>query len=260
MSLGLASAASAAEVSLTVSTPSPLAEGGTAQTRLRVGTVAGATSGFDTQWDVPAPPTPSSSLVTLAAGIVASSLPPDQQNLLWDFREDVFPQTWTIEVTSDQTGPVSLSWQTTGSGNTCAPVGWTLEDTFGGTRVNLNASSGNSYQYMGPSPRTRRFTVTADVPSVQQTPSIPGNLWSPRQGRASVYLAWSGVGDSTVRYHVYRDTGQGSARLASAPIAATSYVDTNVDRAKLVTYRVSAITESGCESGLSTPLAVAPHR
>lgn len=257
--MGTASAAAAAEVSLTVSTPSPLAEGGTAQTRLRVGTVTGATSGFDTQWDVPAPPLPSDNFVTLSANVVAASLS-DQQKLLWDFRENIFPQTWAIEVTSDQTAPVTLSWQVTGSGGGCAPVGWTLEDTFSGTRLALNTTSSHSYQYMGPSPRTRRFVVTAEASPGQHPPSAPGNLWSPRQGRASVYLAWSGAGDSTVRYHVYRDAGQGTVRLTSTPIATTSYVDTGVDRTNLVTYRVSAVTESGCESGLSGALALEPHR
>jgi hypothetical protein len=259
MWLGLASAAAAAEVSLTVSTPSALAEGGMAQTRLRVGTVAGATSGFDTQWDVPAPPIPSSSLVTLAAGIVAPSLLPDRQNLLWDFREEVFPQTWTIEVTSDQTAPVSLNWQTTASGNACVPIEWTLEDAFSGTRVGLNASSSDSYQYAGSNPRTRRFIVTADAPLAQEAPPVPGNLWSPRQGRGSVYLAWSGSG-SAVRYHVYRNTGDGDIRLTPVPIATTSYVDTGVDRSKRSIYRIRAVKESGCESEFSGALTVAPHR
>jgi hypothetical protein len=258
--LGVASATAAAEISLTVSTPSALAERGTAQTQVRIGTVTGATSGFDTRWDVPAPPTPSNGLVTLSAGVVPSLPPSDQPILLWDFREGVFPQTWVIDVTSDQTAPVTLSAQTAGDDNACAPVEWTFEDTYSGTRVNLNASASYAYQYMAPAPRTRRFIVTAETPLAQQPPSVPRNLWSPRQGRASVYLAWSGAGDPAIRYHVYRDTGQGSARLTSAPIAATSYVDTGIPRTDRVTYHVSAVAESGCESERSSALAIAPHR
>jgi hypothetical protein len=77
----------------------------------------------------------------LDAGVVASPLLADHELLLWDFREDVFPQTWAIDVTSDQTDPVTLVWQATGSGNPCAPVGWTFEDTFSGTRVDLTGTS-----------------------------------------------------------------------------------------------------------------------
>lgn len=257
--LGMASVAAAAEVALTISTPSPVAEGGTAQTRLRMGVVAGATAGFDTQWDVPAPPTPSDGTVTLSAGIVPSALLSDQQVLLWDFREETYPQAWAIDVTSDQSAPVTLSWQTTGSANACAPTDWTLEDTYSGTRVDLSTGISHVYQYAGPLPRTRRFVMTADAPSAQPPPA-PGNLWSPRQGRASVYLAWAGTANTAVRYHVYRETDQRAVRLTATPIATTSYLDSGVDRTTAVTYRVTAVAESGCESGSSGAMTLAPHR
>lgn len=256
--VGLASTAGAAEVSLTVSTPSSAAEGGIAQTRLRMGTVAGATAGFDTQWDVPAPPSRSDGVVALSAGIIPSELLPGQP-LLWDFRAETFPQTWTLDVTSDQNAPVTFGWQATG-GNACASPSWTLEDTYSGARMDLSAPSGQGYQFIGQAPRTRRFVVTAEAPSAQQPPSVPGNLWSPRQGRASVYLAWAGTGQATVRYHVHRETNQGTVRLTPTPIAATSFVDTGVDRTAAVTYRVTAVAESGCESGYSTALTLAPRR
>ena len=259
MCLGTATAAAGADVALTVSIPSPLAEGGTAQTRLRMGVVAGATAGFDTQWDVPAPPTPSDSVVTLLAGVVPLPTLPDQQVLLWDFRGETFPQAWTIDVTSDQASPVTLSWEAT-DGNACAPIAWTLEDMFSGSHVDLSASSSNAYQYMAPAPRTRRFVVTAEAPLAQQRPPAPQNLWSPRQGRASVYLAWSGGAMSEVRYHVYRLTDQGTVRLTTAPIGTSSFVVTGVDRTSPVTYHVTAVTESGCESTYSVPLTLSPHR
>jgi hypothetical protein len=255
----MASAAAAAEVALTVSTPSSMAEGGTAQTRLRIGVVTGATAGFDTRWDVPAPPTPSDSVVTLSAGVAPSPLLSDQP-LLWDFREEVFPQTWTIDVTSDQSVPVTLSWEATGSANACAPTRWVLEDSFSGARVDLNTGASHVYQYAGPSPRTRRFVVTAEAPSAQQPPPAPENLWSPRQGRASVYLAWAGTGNASVRYHVHRETDHGAVRLTATPIATTSYVDTGVDRTTTVTYRVTAVIEGGCESDYSSALTLGPHR
>ena len=259
MWLGMATAAAASDVLLTVATPSPLAEGGIAEARLRLGVVPGATVGFDKQWDVPAPPSPSGSFVTLMAGIVPSPTDVNQQ-LLWDFREETFPQTWTIDVTSDQTAPVTLSWQSTPSGNSCAPVEWTLEDAFSGTRLSLNAGAGSSYEYLAPSPRTRRFLVTAEAPQVEEAPPTPQNLWSPRQGRASVYLAWSDVVIADVRYHVYRQTDQGPVRLTTTPLDGSSYVVTGVDRSAPVTYQVTAVGTSGCESPYSSPLTLPAHR
>lgn len=257
LGVSMASAALAAEVSLTVSIPSPLAEGGTASTQLRMGVVPGATTGFDSRRDVPAPPAPSESLVTLSAYV----LPPpmtSQSELLWDFREETLPQTWTVEVISDQTAPITLGWSATGSGDACAPIEWHIEDQYSGARMNMGTGP-EQYQYLGSSPRTRRFVVTVEALPGQQAPSVPSNLWSPRQGRGSVYLAWSGSG-SAVRYHVYRDTGGGDIRLTPVPIATTSYVDTGVDRSIRSIYRIRAVIESGCESEFSSALTVAPHR
>ncbi len=259
VSLGMASAALAADVSLTISIPSPVAEGGTASTQLRMGVVPGATAGFDTRWDVPAPPTPSENLVTLSAGIVT---PPsgNNQQLLWDFRDETLPQSWTIKVTTDQPDPVTLGWTTTGSGNPCSPLTWSMEDLYSGTRMDLDATVPHEYHYSGPVPRTREFMVTADAAPTRPQPSSPTTLWSPRQGRASVYLAWSPSGDSSVNYHVYRETDQGSNRLTTSPIAATAYVDTGVDLTKPVTYYVTAIVPTGCESPRSNGYRVTPRR
>jgi hypothetical protein len=254
----MASAALAADVSLTVSIPSPMAEGGTASTQLRMGMVPGATAGFDTRWDVPAPPTPSENLVTLSAGIVMSPSGNNQQ-LLWDFRDEALPQSWTIAVTTDQPDPVTLGWTTTGSGNACSSLTWTMEDLYSGARVNLN-SAVQGYQYSSPGPRTREFRIMAAAVPSQSQPSSPTNLWSPRQGRASVYLAWSPSGDSTITYHVYRETDQGSNRLTSSPIAATAYVDTGVDLTKPVTYHVTAVSPAGCESPQSNGFSLMPRR
>lgn len=260
MWLGLAGVAAATEVSLTVSIPSPLAEGGTASTQLRMGVVPGATNGFDTQWDVPAPPVPSENFVTLSASVVPPPSATGQQVLLWDFREEAVPQTWTIEVTSDQPDQITLGWTATGSGNACMPVDWSMEDLYSGVRLALNADPSQGYEYSGPGPRTRRFVVTANAVGTQSPPSAPGNLWSPRQGRTTVYLAWTGGGDPAIKYHVYRETDQGTTRLTSSPIATTSYVDTRLDRTTPVTYHVTAVTGSGCESPQSDGHQLMPRR
>jgi hypothetical protein len=257
--VGMASVAMATDVSLTVSIPSPLAEGGTASTQLRMGVVPGATAGFDTRWDVPAPPTPSENLVTLSARVVPPPSATGQHVLLWDFREEAFPQTWTIEVTSDRPDPITLSWTATGNSDACMPVAWIAEDLYSGTRLVLGADPGQEYQYSGPGPRTRQFVVTADAAPAQSPPPTPGNLWSPRQGRTTVYLAWTGGGDPAIKYHVYRETDQGTMRLTPSPIAATSYVDTGLDRTTPVTYYATSVTGSGCESPKSDGYRLMPR-
>lgn len=254
MWIGMASAAMAAEASLTVSIPSPLAEGGTASTQLRMGLVSGATPGFDTRRDVPAPPAPFESLVTLSARVLPAPSLTGQPPLLWDFRDETLPQSWTVEVISDQAAPITLDWSAIGSGDTCAPITWSIEDQYSGARMEMSAGPGHEYHYSGPGPRTRRFVVTANA-ALGQFPAAPVNVWSPRQGRTSVYLAWTGSGDPSITYHVYRETDQGTTRLTPLPIAATSYVDTGLDRAIPVTYHVTAVTGSGCES----PRSDGPH-
>jgi hypothetical protein len=116
-----------------------------------------------------------------------------------------------------------------------------------------------NYEYHNTVGVTRRFVVSA-AEVLAMSPATPRNLWSPRQGRASVYLAWAATGNTTVRYHVHRETDQGSVRLTATPIATTSYVDIGVDQTTAVTYRVTAVAESGCESDYSTALTLVPHR
>ncbi len=245
----------AIELALTVSVPHPDAERGVATSRLRLGMLDTATDEFDPAVDLEAFPSPA-----LTAAIRHLDYAPAQGMLWWDIRSATFPQAWQVEVNSDQAAAVvtvsGAPPATTRDG--CSQTRWTLRDLQSGQTIDLRSGS-TTYSYNNSLGVTRRFEVAA-VEELATVPLAPVNLWSPRQGRASVYLAWSGAGDPAVRYHVYRDTGQGSARLTSAPIAATSYVDTGVDRADRVTYHVSAVTESGCESERSSALAVAPHR
>ncbi len=245
----------AIELELTVSVPHPDAEGGLATNRLRLGMLDTATDGFDPVVDLEAFPSPA-----LTAAIRHLDYAPAQGMLWWDIRSATFPQAWQVEVNSDQATAVVTVRGTPPAtmADGCSRTRWTLRDLQSGQTIDLT-SGPTTYSYDNSSGVTRRFEVAA-AEELATAPLAPVNLWSPRQGRASVYLAWSGAGDSTVRYHVYRETGQGTARLTSTPVATTSYVDTGVDRTSLVTYRVSAVTESGCESGLSTALAVAPHR
>jgi hypothetical protein len=82
-------------------------------------------------------------------------------------------------------------------------------------------------------------------------------MWIPA-GRGSVYLAWSGPRDPALRYHVYREDGRGRVRVTSSPQSAASYLDSGLDGAGSVTYRVTAVDAQGCESADSPAAVVAP--
>ncbi|MEW6682099.1 MAG: hypothetical protein AB1451_04120 [Nitrospirota bacterium] len=247
--------ASGAEIQLTVSVPHPDAEGGVATNRLRLGMTPSATNAFDPSLDLKAFPSPG-----LSAAVWHPEYATAQQSLWWDLREDAFPQVWEVEVSSDRpNASITISGAAPPTvPNDCSQGQWTLRDTETNQIFELGVSP-LTYQYLNTAGVTRRFVVRADELSAMSPPE-PQNLWSPRQGRASVYLAWSGTDDPSTRYHVYRETAQGTVRLTETSIATASFVDTGVDRTVPLTYRITAVAESGCESGYSTPFTLAPHR
>ncbi len=249
--------ANASEVNLTVSAPSEAAEGGIAQNHLRLGVESGATDSFDTQWDAVAA-FPSA---VLTAAIRHPGYSTGRQSLWWDVRGDTFPQVWDIEVVSDQAdATISLSWIPPSTvAAQCAQAAWTLLDAQTGRTYDL-AASPSTYSFTNQVGAPRRFIVTASSVPTATPPPQPFNLWSPRQGRASVYLAWSGPRDPGLRYHLYREDDRGRVRVTASPQSTTSYVDTGLDARGAVTYRVTAVDARGCESPYSAETVIAPRR
>lgn len=245
----------ASEIRLTVSVPHSDADGGVAASHLRLGMLASATNEFDPSFDVEAFPSPG-----LTAVVRHSEYSAAHQLLWWDYRADAFPQTWEVEVSSDRPNAnITFSGApppTVPSG--CSRGRWTIRDTQTNQTLELGGSM-LTYSYPNMVGVTRRFVVVAAEVSATSPPT-PQNFWSPRQGRTSVYLAWSGSDDPAVRYHVHRETGQGTVRLTATPIATASYVDIGVDRAAPVSYRVTAVADNGCESEYSSALTLEPHR
>ena len=246
----------AAELSLTVAVPSQDAEGGVAQNRLRFGIETRATDGFDPSWDVGvAFPSP-----VLTAEIRRPGTPSGEPSLWWDVRSETFPQEWAVEVTSDQPDvPVTLTWMAppTVAGQ-CGQVSWTMRDMLTNQPIDM-AASAVTYRYANQVGTVRRFLVTAALVPPGSPPPAPFNVWIPRQGRGSAYLAWSGPRDPTLRYHVYREDARGRVRVTSSPQSAASYLDSGLDGAGSVTYRVTAVDAQGCESA-DSPAAVVAHR
>jgi hypothetical protein len=58
---------------------------------------------------------------------------------------------------------------------------------------------------------------------------------------------------------VYREDGRGRVRVTSSPQSAASYLDSGLDGAGSVMYRVTAVDAQGCESA-DSPAAVVAHR
>lgn len=247
--------ASAAEIRLTVSVPHPDADSGVATNQLRLGMLPAASDNFDPSLDLEAFPAPG-----LTAAVRHTEYPSAQQLLWWDLRAVEFPKVWEVEVSSDRSNAsISLSAAAPATvPNECPGGRWALRDVQTNQTTEFGASA-TVYTYPNTPGVIRRFVVTA-AEGLATPPAPPLNLWSPRQGRASVYLAWSSTAGSGLRHHVYREAGQGPVRLTATPIASTSYLDTGVDRTNPVTYRVTAVDESACESGFSAALTVVPHR
>lgn len=247
--------AAASEIRFTVSVPHPDADGGIATNQLRLGTAPSASDAFDPSLDLEALPSPGLSAVVRHPEY--SSL---HQSLWWDLRAPTLPQAWEVEVKSDRPNArITLSAPPLPTApNACSESRWTVRDTETNQTLQLGPTAA-VYSYLNTPGVVRRFTVSAAA-SVDAPPPPPHTLWSPRQGRASVYLAWAGTNSSAARYHVYRETDHGPVRLSATPITTASYVDTGVNRTLTVTYFVTAVGDSGCESGYSVPLTLAPHR
>jgi hypothetical protein len=120
-------------------------------------------------------------------------------------------------------------------------------------------ASNANHSYENPAGGTRQFVVRAAASAITAPLPAPFNVWIPRQGRGSAYLAWSGPRDPALRYHVYREDGRGRVRVTSSPQSAASFLDSGLDGAGSVTYRVTAVDAQGCESA-DSPAAVVAHR
>jgi hypothetical protein len=247
--------ASAAEIQLTVSVPHPDSDGGVATNRLRLGMTPSASNAFDPSLDLEALPAPGLSAVVRHPEYAAA-----HQLLWWDLRADAFPQVWEVEVSSDRpNASITISGAAPPTvPNGCSQGRWTIRDANTNQTLDLGASP-LTYEYSNTVAVIRRFVVSAVQVSATPPPA-PQNLWSPRQGRGSAYLAWSGGATGDVQYHVYRQTDQGTVRLTTTPIGTASYVVTGVDRTAPVTFLVTAVRESGCESGYSVPMTLPAHR
>ncbi|HUJ79292.1 MAG TPA: fibronectin type III domain-containing protein [Nitrospiria bacterium] len=239
------------EMRLSASLPYTTAEGGRATQSVTVGANSAAQDAFDNVSDTKA----------LGIGVVTAyayhpELASGDQFLARDIRADHYPQTWTINVASNQDGrPVTLTWTLpAGKPGNCQSVRLSLTDASTGATVDLLRPP---YSYTNASAAPHRFILTASQ-ATQTPPETPLNLHGPRTGAEAIQLNWSRVRDpSVVGYQLYRMNpgATGFVRRTAVPLSSTSVTDTGLVPGSYA-YFVTAVTSAGCESGPSNTLAV----
>jgi hypothetical protein len=241
------------EMRLSASMPYTSAEGGRATQSVTVGAGKAAKDAFDNASD-----TKAINGFVMTAFVYHPEFAPNDQFLARDIRANHYPQTWMIDIASNQDGqPVTLSWTLPpGRPGGCQDVTLSLTDASTGVTVDL---LGPSYQYSNVAATPRRFTLTASQ-ATQNIPGPPMNLRIPRQHIRSTApsLIWNRVNDpSVVGYQLYRkDPGAtGYVRRTVSPLTSPKYLDSDQAPGGY-SYYVTAVTSAGCESSPSNTIDV----
>jgi len=246
---------------LNFSIPDPFAVNGTLQSRLVLGVDPSADDRFNNQWDT----------IALPAGPLQATFPhPEYRNnpdyiagseWLWqDIRSsDQSSHTWEIDVLSERPGTNTvLSWTFNTSNDLCQHPIVRLIDITRGITTEISAGGGSYTFPNGDAPGRLivDFTEGASAPP----PPPPTNLWSPRHGKESILLSWSGITDSDLRgYHLFRRTSSQTTytQITTLPVTSLSYLDGNLSPGETYFYKVTAINADGCSSGDSNEISVA---
>lgn len=246
-------------VVLNFSIADPSAPGGAIQSHLILGVDPNANDGFNNQWDT----------VAFPAGPLQVSFPhPEYLNsanyvagseLLWrDIRGDSQAQhIWNIDSASDRFGTnTTVSWTFTAAANQCQHPILTLTDETQGTHIDMNGNGSYTFPN-GASPT--RLVIDFTQGTAALPPPPPSNLWSPRQGKDSILLSWSGKNDSNfLGYTLFRRAPNQTnyAQINVQPITMTSYLDTHLTPGETYLYKVTAVNTDGCSSVDSNEISV----
>ena len=240
------------EMRLSASLPYTSAEGGRATQSVTVGAGTAAKDAFDNASD-----TKAINGLVMTAYAYHPEFATKDRFLARDIRADHYPQTWTIDIASNQDGqPVTLSWTLPPvRPGSCQDVTLSLTDASTGVTVDL---LGPSYHYTNVAATPRRFTLTASQ-ATQATPGAPPNLRSHHRIRSTASrLVWSKVNDpAVVGYHLYRkDPGAtGFMRRTVSPLTSHTYLDSDLVPGDYA-YYVTAVNSTGCESEPSNTIDV----
>lgn len=243
------------------STPDPFATHGAVQSRLILGVDPAADDDFNNQWDtiaLPAGPlqaTFSHPEYLNDAGYISGS-----ERLWSDIRSSGKPShTWEMEIFSEEPGaPILLSWTFNTAADLCRHPVVRLIDATREAIIEISPGGG-AYTFPSGVDGTRLAVVFTEGAAALPPPP-PTNLWSPRQGRESVLLSWSGLSDPNIRgYHLFRRAANQSAyaRITTQPVASLSFLDGNLSPGERYFYKATAVNTDGCMSGDSNEISVA---
>lgn len=245
---------------LNFSVPDPFAPNGALQGRLILGVDPTADDNFNNRWDT----------IAFPAGPLQATFPHPEyldndeytggSELLWqDIRSNSqASHIWNIDVLSDRPGANTvISWSFNTSSNLCQHPVIRLTDTTHGVTTEITPGNG-SYTFQNGTDPTTRLAVDFTQGSISPPPAPPANLWSPRHGKGSVLLSWSGSNDANVGYHLFRRTASQTTytQITSQPITSLSFLDGNLSPGETYFYKATALNTDGCSSSDSNEVSV----
>jgi hypothetical protein len=227
------------------------------------GVKIGATDGLDNAWDIPAPP------ASPDDNYIYTYFPHPEWGAVFDkYRRDIkasdLPKEWVFEVSSNISGDLTIEWPDLN--NAIPDKQAVLVDVDGGgSETDMQTSS--SFAFIN-NQNPRRFLVRISEPIIIPVPQPPENLQgtviqieTKRGLKAAVLLYWKrNMELDLAGYNVYRSASSGSGyqKINNSLILAPKhrYTDKKVEKGKTYYYVVTAVNNSGQESGYSNEVKV----
>lgn len=252
-------------MSMDLSIPDVSTPRGVIQNRLVLGVDSSATDAFDNEWDTVA----LWSFLPYWSNSLRAAFPHPEYlsnsnyiantEALWqDIRGNNQPShRWNIEVSSDRLGTdTTIYWTFNTSTSQCQHPVLTLIDVT--HNAVLPVSGNGSYTFPnGANPTQLAVDFTQGVAALP--PSAPTNLWSPRQGKDTILLSWSGLNEpNLLGYHIFRRAASQTSytRITAQPVTSPSFLDRNLSAGETYFYKVTAVNTDGCSSGESNEISV----
>ncbi len=224
-------------------------EAETGHNQLVLGADSTATDGYDSLWEVYA----------MLGGEIEAYFPHPEWNMVhqvfWrDIRAKASGMTteWSFVVDSSLNNyDFTVKWDISR-----VPDDYTIFLTDDTTAQQMDMRLITSYSFLYTDCRT--FRVAVYVPPDIAPPDLPQNLRG-KSSKAGVILSWKRNRELDIAgYNVYRSTihGSGYQKINSSLISVPKYIDKQIVKGTTYYYVVTAVNNSGVESGYSNEAAV----
>jgi hypothetical protein len=219
------------------------------------GVKEGAYDTLDRLWDMPAPPG------SFNTEYIYAYFPhPEWNDVFEKFRQDIraadLPKEWIFEVVSNISGNFTIQWPDIR--NSIPDKDAAFVDIEGsGMEIDMHAVS--QFVFTNSADYPRRFLVRISQQEIP-VPAPPENLQGkPVQNSKSVLLHWRENYELDLAgYNVYRSAthGSGYQRINYSVSSEHKFADTQIVQGRTYYYVVTAVNESGGESGYSNEVEV----